>query len=105
MTSGMTIHASVERYDRISAIIDLFNGDFGETIIKVWEERRKTFQELTSNGIVIVRTADDTVITMYLCSVQRAKFFRAASGKTLTRNQWKRIEANQKFAKLIEKSA
>ena len=101
MKTNMTKHASIERYDRICAIIDLFNGDLGDTIVKVWDEKYNTFQELTSNGVVIARGADGVVVTMFLCNVQRARFFGAASGVMLTRNQWKRIQENQKYAKLI----
>lgn len=100
MKANMSKHARVDRFDRISAIIDLFNGDFGETIIRVWDEKYNNFQELTSNGIVIARGADGTVVTMFLCNIQRAKFFGATSGVMLTRNQWKRIQENQKYMKL-----
>ena len=100
MTRNMSRHASVDRFDRISAIIDLFKGDFGEVIIRVWDEKYNNYQELTSNGVVIARGEDGTVVTMYLCNIQKAKFFGASSGVMLTRNQWKRIQENQKYQKL-----
>ena len=94
MKTNMSKHACVDRFDRISAIIELFNGDIGETLIRVWDEKYNNFQELTTKGVVIARGADGTG------NIQRAKFFGATSGVMLTRNQWKRIQENQKYMKL-----
>ena len=93
----MTRHASVERFDRISKIIDIFNGDFGETIIRVKDEKDGHWQELTTNGVFVVKGRDNVVITMFICSIKQANYFVAASGKMLTKNQWKRIRNNQKY--------
>ena len=101
MKTNMSKHAQIDRYDRISAIIDLFNGDIGETIIRLWDDGHGTFQELTSKGVVIARGEDGTVVTMYLCNLRKAQYFGAVSGKMLTRNQWKRIQENQKYNKLL----
>ena len=93
----MTRHASVDRFDRISKIIDLLNGDFGETIIRVRDDRDGNWQELTTNGVFVVKGRDNVIITMFLCSVKQANYMIAASGKMLTKNQWRRIRDNQKY--------
>lgn len=100
MKTNMSKHAYIDRFDRISAIVELFNGDLGETLIRVWDEKYNNYQELTTKGVVIARGEDGTVVTMFLCNIRRAKFFGATSGVMLTRNQWKRIQDNQKYAEL-----
>jgi len=95
----MTNHAKVERYDRICAIVDLFNGDLGEVVISTAGCQEGRIQELTSKGVVIVRSTDNVLITMFLCNVNKAKFFET-QGKFLTRAMWERIKANQKYQKL-----
>ena len=102
MKANMTKHAKIDRYDRICAIVDLFNGDIGETVIRVWSKKYNSFQELTSNGVVISRSANDMIITMFLCNMDKARYFCASSGKELTKNQWKRIKENQKYITLIQ---
>ena len=102
MTMKMTKHAQIERYDRICAIVDMFNGDIGETLITrpVTGDPSK-IQKLTTKGVVIIQAADsNTLITMYLCGPSKAKFFGASSGKMLTRAMWKRIYDNQKYQAL-----
>lgn len=100
MKMTMTKHAKVERYDRICAIIDLFNGDLGETLITSPSDSPDKVQELTTKGVVIIRTLDNLLVTMYLCNPSKAKFFGASSGKMLTRAMWKRIYDNQKYQAL-----
>jgi hypothetical protein len=82
--------------------VDLFNGDLGETVISVWDEKHKAFQELTSNGVLIAKGKNGTVITMFLCNPGKATVLQSLSGKYLTKNQWRRIQENQKFQKLIK---
>lgn len=101
MKTNMTFHASVERFDRICILIDLFNGDFGRPLICITNDKNAVKEELTTNGIVIVRNLEDVVITMYLCSIKKAQYFGAVSGKMLTDNQWKQIKANQKYSHLM----
>lgn len=101
MKTNMTFHASVERFDRICFLIDLFKGDFGKPLISIAHTDKPVKEELTSNGIVIVRNLEDVVITMYLCSIKKAQYFGSVSGKMLTDNQWKQIKANQKYSQYM----
>ena len=100
MAAKLSKHARIDRFDRISAIVDLFNGDLGETVIRVWDEKYNAFQELTSNGVLIAKGKNGTIITMFLCNPGKATVMQALSGKYLTKNQWRRIEQNQKFQTL-----
>ena len=100
MAAKLSKHARVDRFDRISAIVDLFKGDLGETVISVWDEKHNAFQELTSNGVLIAKGKNGTVITMFLCNPGKATVLQSLSGKYLTKNQWRRIEQNQKFQTL-----
>ena len=100
MKAMMTKHASQDRFDRIGAIIDLYNGEFGDVVITTWSEEHQTFQDLTSNGILIARGENNTIVTMFLCSINKAIAMQNISGVFLTKNQWRRIKENQKYKKL-----
>lgn len=43
MKTNMSKHAYIDRFDRISAIVELFNGDLGETLIRVWDEKYNNY--------------------------------------------------------------
>lgn len=101
MKMVMTNHAMIDRADRIGAIVDYLKGDLGEVVITAAGRQKGLKQELTSNGVLIVRTIDNVLVTMYLCSIKQAQWFERTANKYLTRNQWQRINANQRHKELI----
>ena len=82
MKTNMTIHAYMDRMDRIEYIID--NIGLGKPICDTYVVRDDlpAHMTLTTTGIMIVRNLDDKIITVYIASMGQAKgVWEAKHGK------------------------
>lgn len=65
-------HFSKDRVARLEEINYILDGDWGESILTVYEEGRDTSRHLTSKGLLVITTRDESVIiTMYIPSISQ----------------------------------
>lgn len=102
----LTFHAQVERKDRIFAIIDHFNGDFGTPVAHMFSTTHNPTGEprkytLFSTGIVMVTDQADTcIITMFIGNMDYATLIYKTNypyRAYLPNNLYKQIIQNKKL--------
>lgn len=73
MKTNMTAHAKLDRMARLEYIIDTVG--IGKVAVRVQdldEYNRIAIFELTTTGVIIVRNAENMVVTAYIARVQQA---------------------------------
>lgn len=104
MTYKLSIHASIDRYDRFMKIID--SGiSIGEEFCRcVHSEYPNRDEILTTSGILlVVERKSNILITGYMCNIEKASIlYRKAKGydkAMLPKSMCDRIKANNKILK------
>ena len=103
-------HWTKERKEREEQIDYVLNGDWGITICKGWDDNHKNWQYITSTGLLIAMSHDESFIaTMYI--PRPSQFFRVfkSAGQMPTmemkiqmyRNIDKAREWEEKFLKKV----
>lgn len=95
----VTIHAAVERIDRIVYIAQ--NIGWGEGIaVEVLREDRGTREYLTDSGVLIVKDMnDDIFVTAYVPSYEKTISLYKMAGKRMPSYIAAKVKKNQKYAK------
>jgi len=79
--TNMSYHAQEERKNRLTFIEALGIGVPVATVEKKDEQGRKYYKTLTSTGVMVIRNADNMIITLYLAGIGQAiKVFRESYG-------------------------
>lgn len=103
MKKNITAHVAVERFDRISYIIDTIG--LGEEIL--FEALLPNSQNvtrrmaLTNTGVILVKPLDaDIVITAWIASIEQAvKISKASGHNKMPESIYRKIKNNKKYAK------
>lgn len=76
MTFKTTKHSAIDRQERIIEIATKI-GDFGEIIATKQDDEKQVFENLTTQGIIIITAYSDPkrVVTMFIASFNQAKNF------------------------------
>ena len=69
MTKRVSYHIRYERQNRIDFIIDWCQGEFGTPIATVYDTEGTARRVLTDRGLIVVYSAEDKLITMWIASV------------------------------------
>ena len=95
----VTIHAAVERIDRIVYIAK--NVGWGEGIVvEVRREEKGTRECLTDSGVLIVKNInEDIFITAYVPSYEKTISLYKMAGKRMPSYIAAKVKKNQKYAK------
>lgn len=95
----VTIHAAVERIDRIVYIAK--NIGWGEGIVvEVRREERRTRECLTDSGVLIIKDMDEDIfVTAYVPSYERTISLYKMAGKRMPSYIAAKVKKNQKYAK------
>ena len=97
---NLTYHARVERMDRIIYILTSIG--LGVPVAEKFWEHSQTKCVLTNTGVMIVYSKEDTIITMYLVTVQEAH--KMICTKVLPQTVYNRILKNIKAGYLIKQN-
>ena len=74
-------HVYTDRKERLNAVYAIGVG-FPAAIFEEYKDGQKVVVTLTSTGLVVIRSTDNMIITLYIPSVSKAKrFYRIANGK------------------------
>ena len=93
----MTKHAKDDRMERLSYIVDCFNGDFGYEVAKI--EHKGAMLVLMSCGVIFVKSIDETtLVTGYIATMKEAtRIYRNANmhAKNMPDGVYKKILKNR----------
>jgi hypothetical protein len=95
----VTVHAAVERIDRIVYIAK--NIGWGEGIaVEVRREDRGTREFLTDSGVLIIKDMnEDIFVTAYIPTYERTISLYKMAGKRMPSYIAAKVKKNQKYAK------
>ena len=80
MMYRLSHHAQVERQERLFTIIDTIG--IGKEVDKFYKEEENKYEVFTDTGVLLIVGTDNTLITAYVVTKERAKAVYSANGRS-----------------------
>lgn len=100
MQKNTTYHFSVERYERVSYIIDCIG--LGDKVVLEAPSRKDPTKviQITNTGVTLIKTIkDDTFITAWITSIDQLYCIAKECNYAIPNYLYKCVKANQRYKK------